>query len=195
MERLGRKQIPRFTNSIEYIDTEGGEVILDGITSVSTVDASSLSVASAQEAQHAVNADSATNVATNINGKAISDILESDGLTVKTAKRAKETDFTHSEFIKVDEETHASVELELGCFYFCMFTYSGDRYSTVFYVPNDIVGNRKQLVALQMIGMSEDYIRLDALKDGGVYRLDGSIERGGYSLWDNINDMYIKKLH
>lgn len=91
----------QFTNSIEYTDTNGSQVVLDGVINSSTVDASTLSVASAQEAQHAVNADnatnanhatsadSATNVTTNINGKAISSIFESDGITVKTASDAK----------------------------------------------------------------------------------------------------------
>ena len=67
--------MPQFIDSIEYTDTEGGKVALDGITSVSTVDASTLSVA---EAQHAVNANNATNAnhatsadsATNIKNKA-----------------------------------------------------------------------------------------------------------------------------
>ena len=39
--------MPQFIDSIEYTDTEGSKVALDGITSVSTVDASTLSVASA----------------------------------------------------------------------------------------------------------------------------------------------------
>ena len=57
--------MPQFIDSIEYTGTEGSKVTLDGITSVSTVDASTLSVA---EAQHAVSADNATNAtnATNI---------------------------------------------------------------------------------------------------------------------------------
>lgn len=67
--------MPQFIDSIEYTDTEGGKVALDGITSVSTVDASTLSVA---EAQHAAKADNATNAnhatsadsATNIKNKA-----------------------------------------------------------------------------------------------------------------------------
>ena len=37
--------MPQFIDSIEYTDTEGSKVALDGITSVSTVDASTLSVA------------------------------------------------------------------------------------------------------------------------------------------------------
>lgn len=67
--------MPQFIDSIEYTDTEGSKVALDGITSVSTVDASTLSVA---EAQHAAKADNATNAnhatsadsATNIKNKA-----------------------------------------------------------------------------------------------------------------------------
>lgn len=70
--------MPQFIDSIEYTDTEGGKVALDGITNVSTVDASTLSVASAREAQHAANANNATNAnhatsadsATNIKNKA-----------------------------------------------------------------------------------------------------------------------------
>lgn len=64
--------MPQFINSIEYTDTEGSKVTLDGITNVSTVDASTLSVTSAREAQHADTADLATdaNNATNIKNKA-----------------------------------------------------------------------------------------------------------------------------
>ena len=47
-----------------------------------TVDESTLSVANAN------NADNATNVTTNINGKAISSIFESNGTTVKNASNA-----------------------------------------------------------------------------------------------------------
>lgn len=50
----------RFINSIEYTNTDGNQVTLDSIANVSTVDASTLSVANAREAQHAVNADNAT---------------------------------------------------------------------------------------------------------------------------------------
>ena len=39
--------MPQFIDSIEYTDTEGSKVALDGITNVSTVDASTLSVTSA----------------------------------------------------------------------------------------------------------------------------------------------------
>lgn len=68
--------MPQFIDSIEYTDTEGSKVALDGITSVSTVDASTLSVASAREAQHADTADLAivANSATNIKNKAGSNV-------------------------------------------------------------------------------------------------------------------------
>lgn len=100
--------MPQFIDSIEYTDTEGGKVALDGITSVSTVDASTVSVASAREAQHAVNADnatnanhavsadSATNVTTNINGKAISSIFEDNGTTAKNATNASTANVANS---------------------------------------------------------------------------------------------------
>lgn len=83
--------MPQFTDSIEYTNTKRNKVTLDGITNVSTVDASTLSVANAREAQHAVNADNAanaTNITTNINGKAISSIFEDDGTTVRSATKA-----------------------------------------------------------------------------------------------------------
>ena len=51
--------MPQFIDSIEYTDTEGSKVALDGITSVSTVDASTLSVA---------NATNATNIIPDENG-------------------------------------------------------------------------------------------------------------------------------
>ena len=64
--------MPQFIDSIEYTAAEGSQVTLDGITSVFTVDASTLSVTSAREAQHADTADLATdaNNATNIKNKA-----------------------------------------------------------------------------------------------------------------------------
>ena len=77
-----------FFNKIVYTDSTGEEITLDQSTSVETVDESTLGVANAEEAQHAVNADNAANAAnvtTNINGKAISSIFESDGVTVKRA--------------------------------------------------------------------------------------------------------------
>ena len=46
--------MPQFIDSIEYTDTEGSEVTLDGITSVSTVDASTLSVTSAVNATNII---------------------------------------------------------------------------------------------------------------------------------------------
>ena len=65
--------MPQFIDSIEYTDTKRNKVTLDGITSVSTVDASTLSVA---------------NVTTSINGQAISSIFEDDGTTVRSATKA-----------------------------------------------------------------------------------------------------------
>ena len=56
--------MPKFIDKISYLDTTGVEVDLNQIQGVATVDASTLSVANAkeaQEAQHAVNADHATN--------------------------------------------------------------------------------------------------------------------------------------
>lgn len=46
--------MPQFIDSIEYTDTEGSKVALDGITSVSTVDASTLSVTSAVNATNII---------------------------------------------------------------------------------------------------------------------------------------------
>lgn len=89
--------MPKFIDKISYLDTAGVDVDLNQIQGVATVDESTLSVANAGEAQHAVNADnanhatsadSATNVTANINGKAISSIFESNGTTVKNATNA-----------------------------------------------------------------------------------------------------------
>lgn len=58
--------MPQFIDSIEYTDTEGSEVTLDGITSVSTVDASTLSVTSAVNATNIIPDE---NGAVNPNGR------------------------------------------------------------------------------------------------------------------------------
>lgn len=82
--------MPDFINSISYSDSDGNNVILDQTTITSVVDESTLNVAEAAHASLATlatKADTATNVSSTINNRAISDIFESNGTTAKTAAR------------------------------------------------------------------------------------------------------------